>query len=111
MLAKSRKRTSVPAYKILHVEDSPDDAELIARALSRAGVEAAIDRVDTEPQFAAALDRASPDVILCDYDLPSFSAERALEIMSARGLDIPFIVVSNHIGQSAPVIAMQAGAS
>lgn len=101
----------MPTYRILHVEDSPDDAELIARALARAGVEASIDRVDTEPEYVAQLDRAITDVILCDYDMPRFSAERALAIMGERGLDIPFIVVSNHIGQSAPVIAMQSGAS
>lgn len=101
----------MPTYRILHVEDSPDDAELIARALARAGVQASIDRVDTEPEYLAQLDRAIPDVILCDYDMPRFSAERALAIMGERRLDIPFIVVSNHIGQNAAVVAMQSGAS
>jgi two-component system sensor histidine kinase UhpB len=98
-------------YRILHVEDSPDDAALIARALARGGVVAAIDHVDTEPAYVAQLDAGIPDVILCDYDMPRFSAERALAIMGERGLDIPFIVVSNHIGQNAAVIAMQGGAS
>jgi signal transduction histidine kinase/CheY-like chemotaxis protein len=98
-------------FNVVHVEDSPDDAELIARALTRAGIQAAIERVDTEAAYVAQLDARLPDVILCDYDMPRFSAERALEIMRVRGLDIPFIVVSNHIGQSAPVIAMQSGAS
>ena len=99
------------AYDILHVEDSADDAELISRALARAGIQTAIERVDTEPAYVAELERRLPDVILCDYDMPRFSAERALAIMGERRLDIPFIVVSNHIGQSAPVIAMQSGAS
>ena len=101
----------MPAYRILHVEDSPDDAELVARALVRGGVDASIDRIDTEPEYLEALLRGPPDVILCDYDMPRFSAERALAIVQERGLDVPIIVVSNHIGQNAAVVAMQHGAS
>jgi two-component system sensor histidine kinase UhpB len=99
------------AYRILHVEDSPDDAELIARALARARVDAEIDRVDTEGDYVAKLEQRTPDVILCDYDMPRFSAERALAVMRERSIHVPFIVVSNHIGQNAAVIAMQGGAS
>ena len=99
------------AYRILHVEDSPDDAELIRLALSRAGMSVAITRVDAEPEFRQVLEAATPDIILCDYDMPNFSAERALAIMGEKQLDLPFVVVSNHIGQNAAVIAMQHGAS
>jgi signal transduction histidine kinase/DNA-binding response OmpR family regulator len=96
---------------ILHVEDSPDDAELVRQALRRAVFACEIERVDTEPAFCAQLDGGTPDVIICDYDMPRFSAERALQIREERGLEVPFIVVSHHIDQSAAVIAMQQGAS
>ena len=99
------------SYSILHVEDSPDDAELVSRALRRAGLDAAIERVDTEPAYLRQLDERPPDLILCDYDMPRFSAERALAIVADRELDVPIIVVSNHIGQNAAVVAMQQGAS
>ncbi|HEY2627822.1 MAG TPA: histidine kinase, partial [Usitatibacter sp.] len=59
----------------------------------------------------SAIEAQAPDVIICDYNLPSFSAERALQILCERGLDVPFIVVSHHIGESAAVVAMQQGAS
>src|SRR5688572_32033191 len=95
---------------ILHVEDSPDDAELLRLALGRGEVSFDIKRVDAEPAYQAALTAAVPDVILCDYDMPRFSAERALEIMREKGLEVPFIVVSNHIGESAALVAMQHGA-
>jgi two-component system sensor histidine kinase UhpB len=99
------------SYRILHIEDSPDDSELVRLALRRAAFEFTYERVETEEDYVAQLDAAIPDVILCDYDLPRFSAERALQVMEQRGLDIPFIIVSHHIDQSAAVVAMQQGAS
>jgi two-component system sensor histidine kinase UhpB len=99
-----------PARTILHVEDSPDDSALVQLALRNGETAFEIKRVDAEPDYLAAIATARPDVILCDYDMPRFSAERALAILGEHGLDIPFIVVSNHIGQSAAVVAMQQGA-
>lgn len=98
-------------YRLLHVEDSPDDAELLRHALEGAPFAFTLTRVETEPQYLAQLDAAPPDAILCDYNLPEFSAERALEIVRERNLDLPFIIVSQHIGETAAVVAMQNGAS
>jgi two-component system sensor histidine kinase UhpB len=98
-------------FRILHVEDSPDDAGLVRLALRNAPFAIAYFRVETHADYAAQLDSGTPDVILCDYDLPAFSAERALQLMQERGLDIPFIVLSHHIDEHAAVIAMQQGAS
>ena len=95
---------------ILHVEDSQDDAELLRLTLAKGEVSFDIMRVDAEPAYQAALAAAVPDVILCDYDMPQFSAERALAILREMGLEVPFIVVSDHIGESAALVAMQHGA-
>jgi two-component system, NarL family, sensor histidine kinase UhpB len=97
--------------RLLHVEDSPDDAALVLHALRDAPFEFTLTRVETEPDYLAQLESAPPDVIICDYNLPQFSAERALEIIRARDLDLPFIVVSHHLGESEAVLAMQQGAS
>lgn len=98
-------------FHILHVEDSADDSELIGFALRHERLKSTYERVETEGEYVAQLDTRMPDVILCDYDLPRFSAGRALEILQERGLDLPFILVSHHIGESAAVVAMQQGAS
>ena len=95
--------------RVLIVEDRPDDAELIARHLRDVGLNAVWERVDTETAFAAKLD-TRPDLIIADYSLPQFSAPRALDLLKARGLDIPFIVVSGTIGEDAAVAAMRSGA-
>ena len=99
-----------PSLRILHVEDSADDAELVAFALRDAPFEAVIVRVDTEPGFVAQLEAHAPEVVICDFDMPRFTASRALEILQERRLEIPFILVSHHIGESAAVVAMQQGA-
>jgi two-component system sensor histidine kinase UhpB len=97
--------------RILHVEDSRDDAELVRIALRNAPFAFAYVCVDTEAGYVAQLEGSPPDVILCDYNLPGFSAERALDILRVRGLDISFIIVSQHIDESTAVVAMQQGAS
>ena len=51
------------------------------------------------------------DVILADFALPGFDALRALELLQARGLDIPSIIVSGTIGEEMAVEVMKRGAT
>ena len=98
--------------RVLMVEDSPDDAELIERALRRAGLALELRRVEEADAFRAALDAAEPDVILCDYQLPRFGMREALHVARVeRGLDTPFIVVSGAITEEAALEAMRDGAN
>jgi signal transduction histidine kinase len=97
--------------RLLMVEDSADDAELLLDSLRDAPFRFTSTRVETEVEYDAVLAAEPPDVVLCDYNLPRFSAGRALQILNARQLDIPFIVVSHHIGEDAAVAAMRNGAS
>ena len=95
---------------VLIVEDSREDAEILAYELKRAGFAFRHRFVDNETDYVAAID-AGVDVVLADYTLPSFSAMRALALMQARSLDIPFIVVTGSVGEEAAVACMRAGAS
>jgi signal transduction histidine kinase len=99
------------SVRLLMVEDSADDAELLLNSLRDAAFRFTSTRVETAAEYDAVLATEPPDVVLCDYHLPRFSAERALQILNARQLDIPFIVVSHHIGEDAAVAAMRNGAS
>src|SRR5437016_8714870 len=96
--------------KVLIVEDSVPDAELMVHELRRTGFEVNWERVDTEPDFVASL-AASPQLILAGYALPQFSGPRALEILQERGLGIPFIVVSGTIGEDRAVAMVKEGAA
>jgi PAS domain S-box-containing protein len=99
-----------PAVRILLVEDSPDDAFLLADHLRQASFEATFERVQTAGEFREALTRGPWDVVISDHSLPTFSAPEALDILNEAGLDIPFIVVSGSIGEETAVTLMHAGA-
>jgi len=96
--------------RILLVEDSEDDAELMLRELRRSGYEVTSERVATAEAMANALERDKWDLVMCDYVLPGFGGLEALALFRRKGFDIPFIVVSGHIGEEIAVAAMQAGA-
>jgi len=96
--------------RVLIVEDSDDDRQLIMREIQRGGYTVESERVETKADMEAALSNRSWDVILSDYSMPRFSAMAALETLEASGLDIPFIVISGTIGEETAVTALKAGA-
>ena len=89
--------------RVLILEDSPLDAELMVRELRQAGLEVEAQRVETEVAFAAAL-LAEPDLILSDNAMPTFGSREALGLLRSKGQDVPFIVVS---GAMRPDVAAQ----
>ncbi len=92
------------------LERSPEAAELLVHQLRQSGYAVAWQRVDRKDQFLAALD-ASLDVILADDGLPGLTALEALDLLQARGLDVPLIIVSDSIGEARTVEVMQRGAA
>jgi PAS domain S-box-containing protein len=96
--------------RVLILEDSPADAELMLHELRRAGFDPDWVRVDTEADYCAALETPF-DVVLADYSLPQYDALRALRLLQDRALDIPFIVVTGSIGEEAAVTCMKQGAA
>src|SRR5688572_31366852 len=97
------------ALKVLVVEDSENDAELLLHALGRAGFKPTARRVDNAEQMEAAISQDSWDLIVSDYVLPQFSGLEALKIVQQKNLDIPFIIVSGKIGEETAVEALKAG--
>lgn len=99
------------AIRLLCVEDNPDDVELMGLALERAdpGREYVLERVDSASGFVEALERDF-DVILCDFNMPSFSPYAALRILATRGCGTPLIVVTRAIGEEAAVHVLRCGA-
>ena len=97
--------------RVLIVEDSEDDAELLAIELERGGYQIIYQRVDTETHMKQALCQTpSWDIVLADYSMPHFSAIAALNLLKEHQLDLPFIIVSGKIGEDTAVAAMKAGA-
>ncbi len=96
--------------RVLQIEDSPDDAELMLRMLKKAGFLVYSERIETAAEMRQLLARQQWDVIVADYRLPNFDAPAALNVLQESGKDIPFIVVSGAIGEDVAVEMMRSGA-
>ena len=96
--------------RVLLVEDSEADAELLAHELKRAGFDVTWERVQSAARLETALDRGRWDIIVGDNSMPGFSGTEALALVRDRGLDIPFIFVSGTMGEDLAARALEAGA-
>jgi len=92
------------------VEDSPIDATLVLRELSRGGRDVQSLRVDTALEMHKALATGEWDVVISDWSMPTFSALEALATLRRSGKELPFIIVSGTIGEETAVEAMRSGA-
>lgn len=97
--------------RILLVEDSDDDKELILMELRRGGFHPIYHHVETELEFRKALKNSDLDLVLCDYSMPAFDGIRALEILKEHDSDLPFILVSGAIPDAVAIEAMKEGAN
>ncbi len=98
------------SLKVLVVEDSEDDAQLVLRELKRGGYVVQYERVELAEDMIRLLKEESWDLVISDYSMPRFNALQALDTLKASGLDLPFIIVSGTIGEDMAVAAMRAGA-
>jgi DNA-binding response OmpR family regulator len=85
--------------RILLLEDSHLDAELIERELTRDGFSFSLTRIETEVELRRELDTTPPDLILSDHGLPTFDGFKALEIVRKLRPQLPFIFVSGSNDQ------------
>jgi len=97
--------------RILHLEDSAVDHELVLRALRRTGLKFSIERVETLNEFDAMLRDRGFDAIVADYRLRGFTAIDAWELLKQHRSCPPFILLSGAIGESAAVAAIKLGMS
>ncbi len=104
-------RAAARPLRVLLIEDSDEDAELLQLELERAGYEPVIERVETREELAAAVERGLFDIVISDYRLPRFSAPEALALYRESGRDAPFLVCSGSIGEVQAVELLKAGAA
>ena len=96
--------------RILMVEDSALDAELITLQLRRAGLPFTFERTWSDQGMRDALAAHDFDVILADHVLPGFSGDLALELAGALAPEVPFIFVSGTLSEELAVEALKRGA-
>jgi PAS domain S-box-containing protein len=98
------------SLRVLIVEDSEFDAQMMVSVLRKGGFDVVFERVESAQALRDALSAGPWDIILADYNLPDFNAPTALRIAQESGLDLPFIIVSGGIGEDVAVAAMKSGA-
>ncbi len=97
--------------RVLFIEDSPEDADLIRFQLEDANLDAEYVRVEDEDSLREALAGFQPDIVLSDLSMPGFSGHQALRIVREHSRKVPFIFVSGTIGEDVAVAALREGAS
>jgi signal transduction histidine kinase len=110
VIGSTPQTSAKPVLRVLLIEDSLDDADLVLEELRPMGRPLEYERVDSASGLRAALAKQRWQLVLCDYSLPSFDAPAALAIIAEHRLDLPFIIISGAIGEETAVAAMRAGA-
>lgn len=99
-----------PTLRVLIVDDSPLDTDLIVYELGSSFTLSFL-RVDTAEQMLDALAASTWDIVISDYVMPTFSGLDAIALLRSKGYSLPIIIVSGVIGEHAAVETMRAGAS
>ncbi|HEY8586509.1 MAG TPA: response regulator [Rhodanobacter sp.] len=107
----NRQSREMPTIRILQVEDSQLDAELVLTGLDADHIAYEVCLVDDEPNYVAALDEFKPHIVLSDLSMPGFSGQHALDLLRQRDEDMPFIFVSGTLGEDAAIEALRNGAT
>ena len=100
-----------PPVRILLLEDSEIDAELITRQLEKMAQPPHIERAAIRREFEMLLEAGHFDLVLSDYSLPGFNGIDALRIARAQDPNLPFVFVSGVLGEEFATEALRAGAT
>ena len=100
--------------RILILEDSPDDLDLVERELKRGGIQFTSTVVKRKEEYERALKEFRPDVILSDHSLPQFNSVEAMQIwknfQKENNITIPFILITGSVSEEFAVQSIKAGA-
>jgi two-component system, cell cycle sensor histidine kinase and response regulator CckA len=97
--------------RILHLEDSARDAEIIRHRLQEEGVVCDILVTSGKESFEVALAQEGFDVIISDYNLPGYDGLSALKRAQMAQPDVPVILISGTVGEGEAVKCLQFGAT
>jgi two-component system, cell cycle sensor histidine kinase and response regulator CckA len=100
----------VRKIKLLHLEDSAPDSELLVSMLESI-YSLEVVRVDSEEAFRSALQQRDLDLVISDFTLPSYSGAAALTAARTDRPELPFIFFSGTLGEEAAIDALRAGAT
>ena len=107
--APAARRAPGAPLRVLHCEDTAHDSELVERVLHQWDPLLEYRRVAGESAFRAAFREHLPDLVLCDYTVPGFGGAAALKIARESSAIVPFIFVSETIGEESTIESLRQG--
>jgi PAS domain S-box-containing protein len=96
--------------RVLCLEDSKRDAEIINEWLTDAGFNLDFRWTANETEFKSLLSAETYDIVLSDFRLPGFDAFGALTWALEISPEVPFICVSGSIGEETAIELLKKGA-
>ena len=103
--------TMTKTLRILHLEDSVPDRELVRAALEGPTTTGEFIYAASMAGFAAALEREKFDLILSDFTLPGYDGASALALAQAKSPEVPYVFVSGTIGEEQAIELLKSGAT
>ena len=100
-----------PKIKILHLEDSFKDSELIRSMMDGGDIAYEYFLAENEKDFVNILETEKIDLVLSDYSLPDYNGKKALNFVKEKYPSIPFIFISGTIGEDSAINALTNGAT
>jgi PAS domain S-box-containing protein len=97
--------------RLLHLEDSPRDAQMVRDRLDVDGLPCDIFLATGKDSFEAALTGESFDLIISDYNLPGYDGVTALQQARVLQPEVPVILISGTVGEEQAVKCLQIGAT
>jgi PAS domain S-box-containing protein len=98
-------------FRILIVDDSPDDALLAERSLRAAGLTIATLHATAEDDLTRALLEQEWDIILSDFSMPLLDFAIILDLAARHAPGVPVVLVTGTIGDEAVAELMRQGLS
>jgi PAS domain S-box-containing protein len=99
------------AVRILHLEDSPFDAELVQQILHDDGLAYDVAHVPNRAAFEALIEKQRFDLIICDHGLPGYDGFAALQFARSKQPETPIIMLSGSLDEVQAVESLKNGAT
>lgn len=96
---------------VLHLEDDPAFADLVAHLLQEQGLKFLVRRAETWDDFESALGDGAFDLILSDHSVPGGDGLKALRLCRRLCPAVPFIFLSGLLGEELAVECLKNGAA
>ncbi|HEY1793265.1 MAG TPA: response regulator [Opitutaceae bacterium] len=96
--------------RVLNLEADADDHELVKRSAGKSGLSFTFERAANRAEFEAALRRGNVDLILADHCVPGFDGMAALEAALAAHPAVPYLIVSDSVGEDRAAACLRRGA-